>query len=285
MFLQVVPQNHCRIVERFGRPIKVQDSGLRFCVPLLDSVCNVVTGHGWERNHTNKKGCFIELTEQLLDTSSAAGSRDCYTKDNVKVSVDTIIRWRVVDPMKAVYEVESLHQSLLNTTLNNLRGTIGSCELDYLNSSRGEISDKVLVAISETVQRWGIQLSGLEIKEIKVNESTQISMDKQSNAERERRAAILLAEGEAEAAVRRAEANKRAAILEAEGRSSAIKMMAEAERAYLENISAMVSKEDAAKILMAQKTLEGYAAISSDPAAKIFMPANAGGIINLVGEK
>lgn len=101
MFISIVPQAHCRIIERFGKPVRIQNSGLVFRIPILEQVKNVSAKWG---HYANDNGVFIQLTEQILDTQP----RECITRDNAKVSVNCIIRWRIVDPIKAVYDVEDL---------------------------------------------------------------------------------------------------------------------------------------------------------------------------------
>ena len=103
MFCKTIPQGHCLVVERFGKPVRVANSGLHFFVPFFDSAKRVSEDWGGE---TNKNGIFVELTEQMVDTKP----RSYFTKDNVQVSVDCICRWRIMDPIKAIYEVDHLHQ-------------------------------------------------------------------------------------------------------------------------------------------------------------------------------
>jgi regulator of protease activity HflC (stomatin/prohibitin superfamily) len=102
---------------------------LRFKIPLIDKVKKVSDIWGKE---TNKDDFFIELTEQITDTSP----REYFTKDNVKVTSDCVMRWRIVDPVKAIYEVDNLHRSIKETVLNSMRGEIGSRELDNVLSAR-----------------------------------------------------------------------------------------------------------------------------------------------------
>lgn len=129
MLSKIIPQGHCVIVERFGKPVRVAQSGLRFFLPGLDKLKNVSAA--WD-DRTNRDGVFIELTEQICDT----GSRECFTKDNVKLIVDCVYRWRVTDPIKAVYEVDQLHKSLKESVLGEIRSFIGKNELNTVLASR-----------------------------------------------------------------------------------------------------------------------------------------------------
>lgn len=277
MFITTVPQGHCRIIERFGKPVSVQGSGLRFKIPFIDTVKNVSGSWGGD---TNKDGVFIELIEQITDTPS----REYFTKDNVKVRSDCVMRWRIVDPIKAVYEVDNLHKSIRETVLNSMRGEIGSRELDNVLSARQSISESILANIAQTLGRWGIQLTSVELQEVKTDSATADAMRQQLEAERKSRAIAAQAKGEAEAILAKATAEKDASILKARGINESLKIIAEAEKAYLEQISASVGKEDAAKILMAQKTIDGFTVISSKAGDKVYIPSNVGGFINF-GDK
>lgn len=250
---------------------------MRFKIPILDKIKDVSPLWGEE---TNKNGIFIELTEQITDTPP----REYFTKDNVKVSADCVMRWRIVDAIKAIYEVDNLHRSIKETVLNSMRGEIGSRELDNVLSARQAISESILANITPTLSRWGIQLTSVELQEVKTDDATADAMRQQLEAERKSRAIAAQAKGEAEAILAKANAEKDASILKAQGLNESLKIVAEAEKAYLEQISSSVGKEEAAKILMAQKTIDGFAIISSKQGDKVYIPSNVGGFINF-GEK
>ena len=268
MLFKTIPQGHCVIVERFGKPVRVAQSGLRFFLPGLDKLKNVAQDWGKD---TNKEGVFIELTEQICDT----GTRDCFTKDNVKLTVDCAYRWRVTDPIKAVYEVDKLHKSLQEAVLGEVRSFIGKNELNTVLASRSRISENVVTVVSETAQRWGVNLTGVEVQELKADEATQGAMLQQLDAARRSEAIKLEAEGKAFAVVQEAEAAKKAAILRAEATSQSMKLVAEGEQTYLNMLKETVGPDAAAKVLIAQKTLEAYRQATGDPAAKVFLPLSA----------
>ena len=268
MFTKVIPQGHCVVVERFGKPVRVAQSGLRFFLPGLDKLKDVRML--WS-DQTNKNGIFIELTEQICDT----GSRECFTKDNVKLIVDCVYRWRVTDPIKAIYEVDELHKSLKEAVLGEIRSFIGKNELNTVLASRARISETVVTVVSDTARRWGVNLTGVEVQELKADEATQGAMLQQLDAARRAEAIKLEAEGKAFAVVQEAEAAKKAAILRAEASSAAIKLVAEGEQAYLTMLKETVGPDAAAKVLIAQKTLDAYRQATSDPSAKVFLPLSA----------
>ena len=272
--ITTIPQNHCRIIERFGKPVKVQKSGLAIKIPILDSVKNVSSGWGGD---TNKKGVFIELSEQVTDTNP----RECITKDNAKVLVDAVVSWRIIDPIKAVYEVDQLHKSLLQAVLNAVRSEVGKNELDYALQARTTLNEKITSRLFDTVSKWGLQLIRVEIQELKTDDATSAAMLQQLDAERRSRAAILEAKGQAKATTEMAKADRDAAILRAEGQAKALEIAASAEKTYLETLASAIGADQANKILLAQKVIDGYSIISKNPGDKVFIPSNVQSFIEL----
>ena len=283
--ISTVPQGHCRIVERFGRPAKVQRAGINFNIPFIDTFKDVSQIWRQESNGTGDAsivakygdgaGQFIELTEQIHDTEE----RDCITKDNAKVKTDAVISWRIIDPLKAVYEVDRLHESLEQACLNILRSEIGSHDLDDVLENRKRLNDVAVTKLSATVGKWGVQLLRVEIQELKVDGKTSEAMLQQLEAERKSRALALEAEGEAKAKLSIAKADRDAQILIAEGQAQALKIIAESEKVYLETLTESIGAEKANGVLLAQKAIEGYNVISKNPADKVFVPNNATALI------
>ena len=274
MFIFTVKQGHCAIVEMFGKPTSVRKSGLQFRLPILQSLKDVSPAWG---TLTNKDGYYIELTEQLLDTQP----RSCITQDNATMQLNCVIRWRITDPIKAVYEVERLHQSLVELVLNEMRSLIGSRNLDEILTSRTEMSERVTVTVAATAARWGVAITSIEIKELTTDTETREAMLRQMEAERISRSTVLQAEGESTAKVRIAEAERKAAILKAEGTSEALRITAEAESAYLARLAEVVGPVSAAKILMNRQALEGYATITTNPASTVYLPNSVPSVIDL----
>ena len=265
MFLKVIPQGHCAIVVRFGKPVRVAKSGLNFFLPFFDSLKNVQDIWGDE---SNKDGVFIELSEQITDTRP----RECFTKDNVRLTVNCAIRWRISDSQKAVFEVDHLHQSLREAVLSEIRSFVGAHELNFVLSSRQQISEHVISGVTDTVKRWGVNLVGAEIQELTADDATVDAMRQQLEASRRSEALKLEAVGKAEAIIREAQASKDAAILLAQGQSESAKLIAEGDKAYLAALSETVGQDVAGQILIAQKTLRVYEAINKDPSNKVFLP-------------
>ncbi|MFT5411437.1 MAG: regulator of protease activity HflC (stomatin/prohibitin superfamily), partial [Verrucomicrobiales bacterium] len=268
--ITTIPQNHCRIIERFGKPIKIQHSGLAFKLPVIDKVRDVSDVWGGE---TNKEGRFIELSEQITDTNP----RECITKDNAKITVDCVISWRVINPIKAVYEVDHLHQSLLQATLNVIRSEIGMRDLDEALATRAGLNETIVAGLVDTVKKWGIQILRVEIQELRTDDQTSKAMLQQLEAERRSRALSSEAVGQAEATIKAATADRESAVQRAEGQAKALGIVAAAERAYLDTLSEAVGAEEAARILIAQKVIDGFDRISRNPADKVFLPSSMSG--------
>jgi regulator of protease activity HflC (stomatin/prohibitin superfamily) len=272
--ITIIPQNHCRIIERFGKPIRVQVSGLAFKLPFIENVKNVSADWGGE---TNKNGVFLEYSEQILDTRP----RECITRDNAKIMVDAVISWRLIDPLKAVYEVDNLHRSLLQAVLNAVRSQIGACDLDDALAARAALNERLVAELSDTTRKWGIQIIRIEIQELKTDSATGAAMLQQLEAERRSRAISMEAEGVAEATIKAANAEREAAIVRADGVARALEITATAEKCYLDTLSESVGAEQACKILLAQKVIEGFDRITKNPADKVFLPAGVKGILEM----
>lgn len=272
--ITTVPQNHCRIVERFGKPVRVQYSGLAFTLPFIEHVKTVTEEWG---NETNKEGIYIELSEQISDTNP----RECITRDNAKVMVDCVVSWRVADPIRAVYEVDHLHQSLLQSAMNVIRSEIGSRDLDDALATRATLNERIVSGLSDTVKKWGIQILRVEIQELRTDDQTSAAMLQQLEAERRSRALSSEAEGQAQATVKNAAAEREAAVQMAEGMAKALELTAAAEKRYLETLAEVIGKDRAAEVLIAQKVIDGFDRITQNPADKVFLPSSMTGVLEL----
>ncbi len=273
MFIFTVPQGTCCIIEMFGKPCSVRKSGLQFIIPRIQKIRRVPEEWGED---THRRGIFIELTEQTLDTKA----RLYTTQDNVNVMANCVIRWRIVDAKKAVYEVSRLHKSLIETVLNELRSLIGSMKLDEVLSRRADIADSVASNVATTLTRWGVQLSAVEIQELRMDEATADAMRQIMEAERRSKAIMAESEGESVAIERKAYAAKTAAVLKAEGEAEAVRLAAAAECYYLQQLTSVIGAEAAAKVLMNRQMLQCYGTAVQDPAAKVFIPTGLPSIVD-----
>lgn len=270
-WIYVVPQAHCVIIERFGRFHRLHQEGLHFRVPILDKFRHVAR---WWGGVANKDGHLIELSEQQTDTPA----RQCHTKDNVPVTANASVYWRITDPRRAVYEVDVLPQSITDIALNALRSNIGALELDVVLSERQSLNERIAAQLTSTAQKWGIVFTRVEIQEITTTEKVATAMVQQMDAERRRRAMISEARGKADAEIAVAEAEKQALVLKAEGRARALAAIAEAEMQYIQRLSAEIGVAEATRLLLAQKYLDGFAIITQNPANKVFLPSSFSGL-------
>lgn len=260
MFLYTVPQNHCAILTRFGKPVQEWRAGLHFIIlPWLSKVHNVASFNGWQETH--KEGIYIELTDQVTDTSP----RPYVTKDNVNTKVDALIRWRITNPIKAVFEVDHLHKSLTESVLNELRSRIGNMTLEEVTTSRASLSEAVQKAVFTTTNRWGVTVTAVEVQDIVFDDATREAMLAQMAAERKSRAAVLEAEGTAKAMMVLATAQRQVQQIHAM-----------ADEQYVKTLAETVGRDNAAKMLMTRQTLENYSRITENPANKVFLPAATG---------
>ena len=270
--IYIVPQSHCVVIERFGKFSRMQRAGIRFRLPLLEKVRYV---DNWGPV-ANKEGWIIEMTEQQTDTPS----RQCHTKDNVPVTANASVYWRITDPRRAIYEVDVLPAAVSDVALNALRSNIGALELDTVLSERHELNQKIAAQLSETAKKWGILFTRVEIQELKTAEDVSAAMLQQMDAERRRRAFVSEAEGKAAAQIKIAEAEKQAVVLRAQGRAKALALIAEAESNYLQTLKKSGLAEDVAQLLIAQKYIDGFETISKNPADKVFIPNSFTGLFS-----
>ena len=270
--VKTVPQGFAYTVERFGRFTRVLEPGLHFIIPIVDAI-----------------GKKVNLMEQLLDVAQ----QEAITKDNAAVRIDGVVFYQVLDAPMASYEVNNLQYAILNLATTNMRTVAGSMDLDSLLSNRDEINIKLLTVINEAAQEWGVKVTRVEIKDISPPKDILHAMHKQMTSEREKRAAILEAEGFREAEIRRAEGEKRSMILEAEGRLEAANKDAEARERLAEaeaKATAVVSKAiaegdvNAINYFLGQKYIDALNMIGSAQNSKlVLMPLEASGVIGAIG--
>jgi regulator of protease activity HflC (stomatin/prohibitin superfamily) len=276
--IYTIPQSHCVVLERFGKFARIQQQGLQFRIPILERIRRLDTTWG---ETANKRGFLIELSEQQTDTPP----RQCHTKDNVPVTANASVYWRIIDPRKALYEVDILPSSVSDIALNALRSNIGTLELDAVLSERAQLNERIASQLSETAKKWGIIFTRIEIQEITTDQKVAESMVKQMDAERRRRAFVAEAEGQAEAKIKVAEAEKQALILRSEGEAIAKAKIAEAESFYLKRLKEQVGEAQAAQIVIAQKYLAGFETITKGSSDKVFLPNSFQGLFSISTEK
>jgi len=204
---KIVPQSYAYVIERIGQYHTTWESGFHIAIPILDRI--------------SKK---ISLKEQVIDFPP----QPVITKDNVTISIDSVVYLYIVDPKLYVYGVEQPKVAIENLTATTLRNIIGDMELDQTLTSRDTINTELRSILDEATDPWGIKINRVELKNIMPPKEIQDAMERQMKAERERREAILRAEGEKRSAVLVAEGNKESMILNAQAEKEAVVLRADA---------------------------------------------------------
>ncbi len=273
MSIKIVKQSEVYIIERLGKFYKVADAGLTIIVPFLDHVRSVVS-----------------LKQQTMDVPP----QGVITKDNVTITIDTVVFYQITDPAKAVYEIQSLKKGIEYLAITTIRDIIGKMNLDETFSSRDGINNKLRIVLDEATDRWGCKIDRVEIKDINPPADIRDAMEKEMNAERNKRAMILESEAQRQSAITIAEGKKQAAILEAEadkesrirravGEAQAIKEVAEAKAKEIQMVYDAMKKADPNDKLVQLKSLEALEEVAKGDANKVFIPFEATSALSSLG--
>lgn len=268
--VQVIPQATAAIVERFGRYTRTLSAGLNIVVPFIDTIRN-----------------RIDLREQVVPFPP----QPVITQDNLVVNIDTVIYYQVTDARAATYEVASYIQAIEQLTVTTLRNIIGGMDLERTLTSREEINAALRGVLDEATGKWGIRVNRVELKAIEPPTSIQDSMEKQMRADRDKRAAILTAEGIRQSQILTAEGEKQSSILRAEGESKAAALRAEGEAQAIRTVFESIHAGDPDQKLLAYQYLQMLPKIAEGDANKLWIiPSELndalkglGGIVNIPG--
>ncbi len=292
----IVQQAEVVIVERLGKFDRVLESGFNFIIPIIEAPRAIdwkVTQKGFDGSTYAiiQKRTKIDLREAVYDFPR----QNVITKDNVSISINALLYFQIVDPKSAVYEIQNLPDAIEKLTQTNLRNLVGQLDLDESLVSRDKINHELRAILDDATNKWGVKVNRVELQDIIPPSDIQSAMEKQMKAERDRRAAILeaeglkksavlKAEGEKEAAINRAEGEKQANILKAEGVAQARILEADGEKEAIQRIiNALADKGQPDKYLIAMKYLETMKTITSGKDNKIvYMPYEATGILSSV---
>ena len=296
--VRVVPQSETCVVERLGRFHSVLGPGLNFIIPFIDKpktiyTRRIETGVGGRVYVRMTSSSVIDLREQVYDFPS----QQVITRDNVTTEINALLYFQIVDPKKAVYEIDNLPNAIEKLTQTSLRNVIGELELDETLTSRDTINSKLQVILDEATNKWGVKVNRVELQDITPPESVRVAMVKQMQAERNRRAEILNAEGEKRSLILRsegekaskineAEAVKQAEILRAEGEAQAIILNAQAEADAILRVAQAVStsQTDPATYMLAMKYIETLREMTSGQDNKtVYIPYEASSVLSSIG--
>ena len=296
--LKVVPQSETRVIERLGKFHKVLPAGLNIIWPIIDRPKIIVTrkvveGYQGRQIVRMSETAKIDLREQVYDFPK----QNVITKDNVTTEINALLYFQIVDPIKSVYEIDNLPNAIEKLTQTTLRNVIGELELDETLTSRDTINAKLRAVLDDATNKWGVKVNRVELQDITPPETVRQAMEKQMQAERNRRAEILKAEGEKQSAIlnsegektsaiNKAEAVKQSTLLEAEGIAKAKIMQAEAEAQAIQLVADAIkaTKTDPASYLLATKYIETLKEMTSGKDNKtVYLPYEATNLLGSIG--
>lgn len=294
----VVPQSETRVIERLGRFHSVLNPGLNLIWPFIDKAKLVYirrvepVGYGKSIVRLSMTP-IIDLREQVYDFPS----QQVITKDNVTTEINALLYFQIVDPKKAVYEIDNLPNAIEKLTQTSLRNVIGELELDETLTSRDTINSRLQAILDDATNKWGVKVNRVELQDITPPESVREAMEKQMQAERNRRAEILNAEGEKKSMILRsegdrqseinaAEAVKQSEVLRAEGEAQARILRAEAEAEAIRRVADAIkeTQTDPATYMLAMKYIETLEQMVSGKDNKtVYIPYEASGVLSSIG--
>jgi len=296
--LVVVKHAQAIVIERLGKYNRTLSAGINLLIPIFDKPREIEwkivrTGFDGESTTRNVTLRRIELRETVYDFPR----QNVITRDNVVIEINALLYFQIMDPIKAVYEIVNLPNAIEKLTQTTLRNVIGEMDLDGTLSSRDTINDKLRVILDEATDKWGVKVNRVELQDINPPTDIKAAMEKQMRAERDRRAAILEAEGlkrakilEAEgikeSEINKAEGVKKSKILMAEGEAEARVKVAQAEAEAVEKVTTAIlkSKGNPSSYLIAVKYIETLNTMVSGKDNKvIYMPYEATGVLSSLG--
>jgi regulator of protease activity HflC (stomatin/prohibitin superfamily) len=271
----IIPQQKAYVVERLGKYHTTLQAGVSYIFPFMDRIAY---------KHTLKEQT-IDIPEQV-----------CITRDNVQVGVDGVVFMQVFEPNMASYGISNYKFSIMQLAQTTMRSEIGKIDLDKTFEERMTINSAIVNAVNEATRTWGVKILRYEIKNIIPPESVLKAMEKQMQAEREKRAIILQSEGEKQSAINKAEGQKQKVVLESEavrqkqineanGQAEAIRSVASATADGLRVVAAATQESggmEAVQLRVAEKMVEQFGHLAKE-SSTLILPANFGDISSLIG--
>ncbi|MDO8149542.1 SPFH domain-containing protein [Isoptericola sp. b515] len=248
--VQVVPQASAQVVERLGRYDRTFQPGLHWLIPFIEKV-----------------RARVDLREQVVSFPP----QPVITSDNLVVEIDTVIYFQVTDPKSAVYEISNYIKGIEQLTVTTLRNVVGSMDLEQTLTSRDQINGQLRGVLDEATGRWGVRVNRVELKSIEPPASVQGAMEQQMRAERDRRAAILTAEGVKQSQILTAEGEKQSQILRAEGNAQSAILQAEGEARAILQVFEAIHQGNPDPKLLAYQYLQMLPQIANGTASKMWV--------------
>jgi regulator of protease activity HflC (stomatin/prohibitin superfamily) len=248
--VRIIPQARAGVVERLGRYSRTLDPGLVIVMPFVDRVRPLV-----------------DLREQVVSFQP----QPVITEDNLVVSIDSVLYFQVTDPKAATYEIANYVQGIEQLTVTTLRNVIGTMTLEKTLTSRDEINAQLRGVLDEATGKWGIRVNRVELKAIDPPASIQDAMEKQMRADRDKRAAILQAEGARQSSILQAEGEKQAAILKAEGKKQATILEADGQAKAIETVFGAIHEGKPDAELLAYQYLQTLPLIAQGESNKVWI--------------
>lgn len=286
--VRVVRQSECLIIERLGGYHTTLTSGLNFTIPFVDQVRPLY----WSHNGVIFPSQKIDLRETVLDVPEQV----VITRDNVSMKIDALLYIQITDPVRALYEIENLPTAVAQLAQTSLRNVIGELDLDHSLVSRDTINTKLKIILDEATDKWGTKVNRVELKNITPPREIQLAMEKQMQAERERRAKVLEAEGDKQARIARSEGMRQEQInlsegeresqmRRATGEADAIRQVAQAKREAIEEVKKSLDNDPelTARYLVAYKYIEAFEAFVQKPGDKVFVPYESSTALGSIG--
>ena len=286
--LVIISQSETKIIERLGKYYATLQPGINVIIPFIDHPKEIVSANNGRYQYTSS----IDLREQVYDFDR----QNVITKDNIQMEINALLYFQIVDPFKAVYEINNLPNAIEKLTQTTLRNIIGEMELDQTLTSRDTINTKLRGVLDDATNKWGIKVNRVELQDIIPPASVLQAMEKQMQAERDKRATILTSEGtkqaqilqsegEKAATINKAEADKQQSILRAEGEATARIKKAEAEAIAIGKITEAVGvSTNPANYLLAQKYIQMMQELAhGDKTKTVYLPYEATNLLGSIG--
>jgi regulator of protease activity HflC (stomatin/prohibitin superfamily) len=268
----VIPQARVGVIQRLGSYNRSAESGLTVVLPFIDKMLPL-----------------LDMREQVISFAP----QPVITSDNVTINVTSVIYYQILDAKNATYQVANLLMAMEQIAQTTLRNVMGGLSLDLSLTSRDEVNARLRLVLDEVTERWGVRVTRVELKDISPPKDIQLAMEKQMQAERSKRATILMAEGEAQSAVLRADGAKQAlvitsagerqaAILRAEGDATALVTMQQAQAEAVRLVFEAVNSSGATPEALQFQYLQMLPKLAENPANKIIVvPADMAGLAGL----